>query len=248
MNIWVAAFLFLFLGLIFLNLWMIKRGSKLKLRDIPVFEQMRNSLENSVEDGTRIHISIGRSEVTSPEIAAGIIGLNLLKRISYITSDSDLPPIFSTGTGSLMLLSQDTIQTIYNNIGRSEAYSSVLGRFTGPTPFSFAAGAALEINETEVSTNLLIGSFGIEAGLLTHAGERSRTLTVAGTDNILGQAVIYATAHEPLIGEEVFATNAYLSGEKIHRASLFTQDIIRILIILGISAASIYSLIKGLVQ
>ncbi len=92
----------------------------------------------------------------------------------------------------------------------------------------------------------MIGSFGIEAGLITHSGEQSNTLTIAGTDDMLGQAVLYATAHETLIGEEIFASGAYFDSKDIHFASIRAQDIIRLIIILGISSASIYGLIKGL--
>lgn len=51
----------------------------------------------------------------------------------------------------------------------------------------------------------MIGNFGSEAALINEAAERSGSLTLAGTDTIPGQAVLYATAQEPLIGEEVFA-------------------------------------------
>jgi hypothetical protein len=248
MNFWVIVFLLAFIFLMFANFWYMKRDDKRGLRTIPAFDNMHSSMEASVEDGSRIHFAIGRSEVTSPEIAAGIIGLNLLKRVGYITSDSDLTPVSSAGTGALMILSQDTIRTIYRELGRKGDAASQMGLFTGPTPFSYAAGSALNVSEAEVSTNLMIGSFGIEAGLLTHAGDNSKTLTIAGSDDILGQAVIYATTYEPLIGEEVFASGAYFGMKDIHRASLFTQDIMRILIIIGISAISIYSLIRGLIQ
>jgi len=63
---------------------------------------------------------------------------------------------------------------------------------------------------------------------------------VAGTDNLPAQAVLYATAHEPLIGEELYAGGAYLNAGIMHDASLQTQDIFRwaliIVIILGILA------------
>jgi len=248
MNSWVIIFLLTFIILMIANFYFMKQGDKRELRVIPAFETMHSSMETSVEDGSRIHFAIGRSEVTSPEIAAGIIGLNLLKRVGYITSDSDLAPISSAGTGALMLLSQDTIRTICREIGQKGDLSSQMGHFTGPTPFSYAAGSALTISGKEVSTNLMIGSFGVEAGLLIHAGDSSKTLTVAGTDDIIGQAVIYTTAYDPLIGEEVFAAGAYFGAKDMHRASLFTQDLMRILIIIGISAISIYSLIRGLLQ
>ncbi len=147
MNQWALVFLLFFFVLVIFDLWYSKQNKKRELRRIQTFENLSSALEASVEDGSRIHFSIGRSEVTSPEIAAGLIGLHLLKRVSHITSDSDLPPISSAGTGSLMVLSQDTIRTIYNNIGQQEENSNHVGRFTGATPFSYAAASALEITD-----------------------------------------------------------------------------------------------------
>ena len=119
MNIWMLIFLFFISLLILANLWIVNRKDKRALREIPALDHMRSSMENSVEDGTCIHIAVGRSEVTSPEIAVGLIGLNLLKRISYITADSDRPPIASAGTGSMMLLSQEllTVNSLKHSIG-----------------------------------------------------------------------------------------------------------------------------------
>jgi hypothetical protein len=49
---------------------------------------------------------------------------------------------------------------------------------------------------------------------------------------------MYASASEPLIGEEIFAAGAYLGKKPMHVSSINTQDIFRwilvVLMILGI--------------
>ena len=83
------------------------------------------------------------------------------------------------------------------------------------------------IRDGQVSANVMAGHFGSEAILITDAGERAGSVTIAGTDSITGQAVLYAAAHEPLIGEEVFAGGAYLNAGPLHLASLRAQDVFR---------------------
>ena len=97
-----------------------------------------------------------------------------------------------------------------------------------------------------ISSNLLIGSFSYEVALITSAGERSQTSTLAGTDNLPGQAVLYATAHQPLVGEEMYAGGAYLGAGPMHEASLHAQDVIRWITIGLIIVFSITDLLKGL--
>jgi hypothetical protein len=78
--------------------------------------------------------------------------------------------------------------------------------------------------------------------LLTDAGERSGSLTLGGTDSLPGQAVLYATAQEPLIGEELYAGGAYLCAGGMHIASLRVQDVFRWILVLVILLGSIAKL------
>jgi hypothetical protein len=87
-----------------------------------------------------------------------------------------------------------------------------------------------------------MGSFGPEIGILADTSERLQAHTIAGTDNLLAQAVLYATSRSPLIGEEFFAAGAYTQGTPVQNASLKTQDILRVIIVLGIVIGSILKL------
>ena len=113
---------------------------------------------------------------------------------------------------------------------------------TGLTPFSYAAGAIPVIRDENISTNVLIGNFGVEAALLADAAERANTFTLAASDNLTAQAVLFASAQEPLIGEELFAAGAYVDAGPLHAASLTAQDILRWLIIIVILVGALLKL------
>src|SRR5574340_1110619 len=104
---------------------------------------------------------------------------------------------------------------------------STTGRLAGATPFSYAAGTMSIVRDENISANLLIGDFGPEVALITDASTRAGSPAIGGTDDPAAQAVLYAAAQEPLIGEEVFAAPAYLGGNPAHAASLVLQDILR---------------------
>jgi hypothetical protein len=61
-----------------------------------------------------------------------------------------------------------------------------------------------------------------------------------------GQALLFGSAQEPLIGEEVFATGAYMDAGVVHQASLRTQDVLRWIIIIGLIVAALSPLFSGL--
>jgi Domain of unknown function (DUF6754) len=195
-------------------------------RDIPAFTRMRHAVGRVVEDGTRLHVSLGRGSLVTPQSASGLAGLLLLRRLAELTSAGDNPPIATSGDPAVAILSQDTLQAA-SQVTAQGAYDPTSGRLTGLTPFSYAAGAITTIRDENISANVLMGYFGVEAGLLTDAAERENTFTLAGSDNLTAQAVLYASAQEPLIGEELFASGAYTDAGGLHNSSLTMQDILR---------------------
>jgi hypothetical protein len=53
----------------------------------------RRAIGLSVEDGKRIHVSIGKASILSPNNASGLVGLNTIDRISQFSMISDRPPV-----------------------------------------------------------------------------------------------------------------------------------------------------------
>ena len=221
----VAAFL-----LLSLTLW--KRRSPSYLREIPAFTKLSRSLGLSIEDGKRLHISLGRGSLLNARGGSAFAGLALLRNIAERTSVSDMPAVASAGDPTLGLLSQDTLQAGYQAAGVEDAYVHTTGRVTGLSPFSYAAGAMQIPQNENVSTNIVIGHLGAEAGLITDAAERNNIKLIGSSDNLVGQSILFANTQDPLIGEELFAAGAYLNEDPAHAASLTVQDIFRWLIIL----------------
>jgi hypothetical protein len=208
----------------------LQRKSFPAFRKIPAITRLRHSVGRVVEDGTRLHVSLGRGMLATPQSASALAGLVLLRRLVELTSSGDQPPVATSGDAGLAILSQDTLQT-GSQASAQGAFDPTAGRLTGLTPFSYAAGAIPVIQDENISSNVLIGNFGAEAALLVEAAERANTFTLAASDNLTAQAVFYASAQEPLIGEELFAAGAYVDAGPLHSASLTVQDILRWLII-----------------
>lgn len=226
----------LLLGLTFLR----RKSSTAKFRHIPAFDRLNHAIGLSVEDGTRLHFSLGRGGMLSSSSAAGLAGLSVVRSIAQLTAVSDRPSVATSGDAALALLSQDTIKTAYQSAGAVEQYHPATGRLTGLTPFSYAAGAMPVIRSENVSASVMLGHFGPEAVLLSDAAERENAFLLTATDSLPIQAVLFASAQEPLIGEELYAAGAYVKAGTSHNASLTVQDILRwVIIILLLGGAAL---------
>ena len=225
-------------AILLLALTFLKRKSPPVFREIAALTRLRRAAGLAVEDGTRIHVSLGRGGLVSLRGAASLSALALLRQIGEQTSISDRPPVATSGDPVLAALSQDTLQAAYQSAGVNELFQSTSGRLGGLTPFSYAAGAMTVARQEQVSTDVLMGDFGSEVGLLIEASEREEATLIAAASDPSAQAILFASAAEPLVSEELFAAPAYIGSNPAQRASLQVQDILRWLVILALLAAA----------
>ncbi len=236
-------FILVCLGVVLFFVFARPAQAKFSLRSIRAFTHFRRQVDLAVEAGKRLHISLGRGNINDLQGGAALIGLTILDRCARAASNSDRPPVTTSGDGVVNILSQDTLQSTYRSLANIERYDPTSSRLTGLVPLAYAAGAMPSITDEQVSANILAGHFGAEVALLTEAGERSHSLTLAGSDSIPAQAVLYATADEPLLGEELYAAGAYLDGGRAYNASLRMQDIIRWVLVAAIIIGTIIKLL-----
>lgn len=230
------------IGLMLIFHWVYRKDPMKGLRPIPAFTKLRQKIGLAVEDGSRLHVSLGNASPLSQQGASALVGLSVLEQISRLSAASDQPPVATSGDGALATLSQDSLRAVNRKANTMSLYDPAQGRLVGPTPLSYIAGTIPTIENEQVSANLFIGNYGPEVALLTDAAEQNGSFSLAGSDSMPAQAVFYATASEPLIGEEVFASGAYLQNNALHSASLRTQDVLRWIVIFVILFGGILQL------
>ena len=236
----VSVGLLLLALILLIGLTLLRSKIPTALRKIEAYDRLTRSVGLAVENGTRLHISLGRGSLFTTRGASALAGLAMLHRLTQRTSLSDRPPVVTTGDASLAILSQDTLQAGYRAAGAEDQYQYTTGRLTGLTPFAYAAGTIPVTKDEQVSTNVFLGDYGSEAALMADAAERDNSTLIAASDGISAQSVFYATSQDPLIGEELFAAGAYVGAGPVHEASLTVQDVLRWLIILAIVVGSAF--------
>ena len=212
-------------------------------RPIPAFQRLRRGIGLAVEQGTRLHISLGKGDLLSSNNTSALVGLTSLERIARLSTASDRPTVATSGSGSIAILSQDSLRAAYRTANAAEQYDPDRGRLAGPTPFSYVAGVLPVVRSEHISTHLLIGNFGPEIGLVTDEADQVSAFTLASSDSLPAQAVLYATTQEPLIGEELYAVPAYLQAGPFYSASVRAQDILRWVLAAGVLAGVFLNLV-----
>lgn len=223
-----------------------KTGTRTLLHPIFAMQRLRRAIGLAVEDGSRLHVTIGNASIISPNNASALVGLSTLERVGMLSSVSDRPPVATSGDGTLAVLSQDTLHAAYRISNVPEHNDPTQARLAGPTPFSYVAGTLPIVHDERVSAHILVGNFGPEIGLLADAAEREDAFVLAASDSVAAQSVFYATASEVLIGEELFSIPAYLQAGPLHQAGLRGQDVLRWVIIAILIIGALATFIQSL--
>ena len=203
---------------------------RIRLRKIPALSSMTRAVNLSVEDGSRVHVSLGKADLTEATNPSALAALDTLNWVNQLGASGDQPPISTSGNGGLALLSQDVLRSTTDETDSRDSSPVNAGQLAGIDPLSYALGTRDVMLEPGVHTNLLIGNFGPEAAILTTIAKSVDSSVIGTSDSITGQSVFAATTSEMLIGEELYAIPAYLAGHPVHLASLRVQDLLRLMV------------------
>ena len=69
-----------------------RKKSPSPVRVIPALERFRQAVGLSVEDGRRLHVSLGSASIVQPNNASALVGLAALERLAGVSMLSDRPP------------------------------------------------------------------------------------------------------------------------------------------------------------
>ncbi|HYP42004.1 MAG TPA: DUF6754 domain-containing protein [Chloroflexia bacterium] len=245
--------LLLFLVLFVVYLWLVGwgrkgQGANITLRPIPGYDATREGLATAAETGRAVHTSpgtggVGARGVTTASTLAGMAIVESMARVSAITG---APVQATTNDAVAYALTDNALRRGYLRAGWSMESENTGVRFlTHSDPLAYAAAAAEVVRQNRVSHAVMAGQFGPEVLLITEAQRRSGAQQIAGASDPQALALMTITVDHTLIGEEIFASGAYLEQRRSHIASLLAQDGLRWVVIAIIIAGFIIVNILG---
>ena len=206
-------------------------------REIGAYNALPQMVGLSIEAGRPLLVSTGASTIGDERTILALAALNLTYYTTKEIAISDQPPIVVTNQALIVPLASDMLKRAYLASGRQPRPRPANVRWYGTLQkqsLVFAAMLAVTMESEHVTGSVLLGNFGAEVGLVLGAAQRKSVMTIAGSDDIVGQAVAFAMADNPLIGEDIFTPASYLGGGSSERGSLIAQDFLRGVLIAGI--------------
>jgi hypothetical protein len=231
--------LLLILPILFFFVSRVRAGKAGDLRPLPGLKQLPDSVGRSAETGQPLHVSVGIAGVGGAATAETWAGLTLLTQLADEAAACDTPLIVTVADPTVLPLAQDILRRAYIRHGNPDGYDPTQVRFIAPEPVAYAAGVMGLLERERLTGSIMVGAFGSEYLLMGETGARRGVHQVVGTADPATLPLVYASADETLIGEEIFAGGAYTSGLPIQVGSLLAEDWARWLVILLIVVAAV---------
>lgn len=225
-------------------------GSRLRFnfRPIPGYDATSEGLARAAETGRAVHTSPGTGGVGGQGVdsATTLAGMGIVESMARVAAITGAPVEATTNDAVAYALTDNALRRGYQRAGWSLESESGGARFlTHSDPLAYVAGAAGIVEEQQVSHAVMAGRFGPEVLILIEAQRRTSAQQIIGSTDHEGLAVTSITADHTLIGEEIFASGAYLERRTTHSASLLAQDGVRWVVILLIIVGFIVLNIVG---
>lgn len=226
---WLATYFAIQLG---------KQG-KVRVRRLPGLDAIEEVVGRAVEMGRPIFNIIGMGNFTNIYATQTVAGLSILSYVATLCARLGAKLYAPQATVTVMPVAIELVRDAYTAEGKLEELDveTQLPYLSG-TQFAWASGIIGMASRMRPAANIMIGPFWAESMMFAETFHRVGSMQVGGTARMYQIPFFAALCDYVLIGEEMFAAGAYVSGDPLQTGSIAAQDWYKLLaLILGIVGA-----------
>jgi hypothetical protein len=198
-----------------------RRGRSFYVRPIPGLSAVDEAIGRATEMGRPILFVEGLGVAAD---VATLAAFTLLGRVARKTAEYQTQVIVPCYDPIVMTISQEIVKSSYLDAGRPDLYRPDDIYFVTQDQFPYAAAVNGIMLRERPATAFYIGKFYAESLVMAETGNLAGAIQIAGTDEVTQIPFFVAACDYTLIGEELYASSAYLSREPALLGTLKAQD------------------------
>jgi hypothetical protein len=231
----MLVFLIFFFAVIIIFIERAKIGKSLFIRRIAGLDAIEEAVGRATEMGKPVLYISGIEDLDNIQTVASMI---ILGNVAKMVAGYETPLYVPICMPFVVPIAEERVKEGYARAGKPEAYNRDNVRYISSEQFAYAAGVNGIMLRERPAANLMFGSFYAESLLMAETGFSTGAIQVAGTANIHQLPFFIVACDYTIIGEEFFATSAYLSKEPKLLGSLKGSDlakaVIMVILTLGV--------------
>ncbi len=211
----------LFSAAFFILMYRSRRGKVVYIRPIHGLEALNDAVGRAAEMGRPIAYVPGLTDVSDPATAASMSILSeVAHRAAKLRCGVNVPN-FSTLT---FPVARSVVKDAFFRAGRGEDFSPDDVAYLTSRHMTYTMAVVGMMTRKRVAANFLIGHFYSESLILAETGNAVGARQIGGCDSTSQLPFFITTCDYTLIGEELFAAGALVSGDPVSRATIVAHD------------------------
>ena len=227
----VLAFTGVFFLLVLYFMTRAQSGRKPFVRRLAGIDAIEEAIGRATEMGRPVLYIPGIRDIDDIQTVAGLV---ILESVARLTAKYETPIRVPVAYPIPFTIAQEMVKSGYLNAGRPEAHDPDAVQFVSPEQFAFVAKITGIMLRERPAAHIFMGSFYGESLMLAETGFSTGAIQIAGTANVPQLPFFVVACDYTLIGEELYAASAYLSGEPRLVGGLKGADMLKVLVILAI--------------
>ncbi len=227
----VLAFVVAFFLLVLYYMSLAQTGRKPFVRRLAGIDAIEEAIGRATEMGRPVLYVPGIQDIDEMQTVAGLV---ILESVARLTAKYETPIRVPVAYPIPFTIAQEMVKSGYLHAGRPEAYDPDSVSFVSPEQFAYVAKLSGIMMRDRPAAHIFMGAFFAESLLLAETGYATGAIQVAGTANVHQLPFFVVACDYTLIGEELYAASAYLSGEPRLVSGLKAADMLKLLVILVI--------------
>jgi hypothetical protein len=203
------------------------------VRRIPGIDAIEEAIGRATEMGRPVLYVPGIQDIDEMQTVQSLI---ILESVAKTTARYQTPLKVPVTYPIPFTIAQEMVKSGYLQAGRPEQYDPDCVQFVSPEQFAYVAAVTGIMMRDRPAAHIFLGAFFAESLLLAETGFATGAIQVAGTANANQLPFFVVACDYTLIGEELFAASAYLSGEPKLVGSLKGGDLMKLVILVLVLA------------
>ena len=216
-----------------------RRGKPFYVRPIAGLKAIEEAVGRATEMGKPVLFVPGIQDVNEIDTVAG---LTVLSTVARIAAEYDTPIEVPTTRALVMTAAREAVQAAALAAGRPDYYNEDRIYYVTDEQFGYVASVGGWMYREKPAACFYLGKFYAESLILAETGNAVQAIQIAGTAETAQLPFFVAACDYTLLGEELFAASAYLSGEPAQLGMLKGQDfgklLAGVLIVVGLTLAT----------
>lgn len=198
-----------------------RRGKPFYVRPIAGLQAIEEAVGRATEMGRPMIFVPGIEDVKEIDTVAGLM---ILTSVAKTAAEYDTPLEVPTTRTLVMTAAREAVQAAALAAGRPDYYNEDRIYYVTDEQFGYVASVCGWMNREKPAACFFLGKFFAESLILAETGNAVGAIQIAGTAETTQLPFFVAACDYTLLGEELFAASAYLSGEPAQLGMVKGQD------------------------